>query len=193
MHLSYYTWFVSCVSSNSIFTTSGFSQSSTANNAGACTCMQDILPYVERQKTTIYRSWARHYSDNVHRTSASAKVDQKQQLEWSSNRCRDWQNERVCKHADILKRGFWHGVTDNDTSNTAINEFTQVSSLLEFNTQEGPSVFGTDVYSDASGLGSIFMLSATVYAFNGRRVVAVVPVDNLFTEVIYTMIDRDPR
>lgn len=70
-----------------------------------------------------------------------------------------------------------------------MNAFRPVSLLLVFNTQEEPTLYGTEVYSDASGFSSMYMLSATMYDLNGRRMVTVVAVDILFRDIIYNMID----
>lgn len=95
------------------------------------------------------------------------------------------QMERVASSlACSTSGGMWHGVTGDDDENTAMNAFIQVSSLLQFDDREYPNVFGTGVYTDSSGLGLMVTLSAPVYDFQGRRLVSVIGVDILLSEIL---------
>lgn len=178
------TCFSSCVSSLSPASSGDSSQSSAANGAATCTCMQDILRYVERQQRLFTdgrgATLVTFTERALRRTSSNSDSASAQAVAVATARMEGLASTLACS----TKEGLWHGVTEDDTANTAMNAFTHVSSLLQFNTQEEPSIFGTDVYQDSDGLGSMFTLSAPVYDFNGRRLVAVVGVDILLTEVV---------
>lgn len=73
-----------------------------------------------------------------------------------------------------------------------MNAFTQVSSLLQFNTKESPIILYMDMSSDGSGSGSIFTLFTPLQVFNGSRLIAIVGVDILLKKVVkHTEISKD--
>lgn len=143
------------------------------SSTAPCTCVRDMLRHVEREQ--------RRFKDG----NRATLVTFTEQADKMNARAAAYMEGLASSLACSSPAGMWHGVTARDTPTTAMNAFTQVSSLLLFDdSNETPNIYGTDVYVDSSGLGSMITLSSPVYDFNGRRLVAVVGVDILLSEVL---------
>lgn len=155
------------------FASCGINSPSTSNRSTSCSCVSNILQFISEQQAILGDA------------NPANIVVLTEPMFGMSLRATSHMERLASSIACATKAGMWHGVIEGESPRTAMKAFTQVSSLLQYDDgSETPNVFGTDVYHDIGGLGEMFTLSAPVYDFNGRRLVAVVGVDILISEVI---------
>lgn len=76
-------------------------------------------------------------------------------------------------------------MTPDDRPIIAMNPFTKVPSLLQFeDNSRTPRIYCTDVYVDSSDLGSMLTIPALVYDYNYRQLLAIFKVVTILSDEV---------